>query len=89
MTSSSPDPEIPDFIPDDAFTSSGPREPSAAERAEKAARIAKENDRLRRAGLISDGTGKPVYQRSKKLAPWVGIGAAVAVVIIIVALLAG
>jgi len=87
---SSPDPEIPDFIPDDAFTcSSGPREPSAAERAEKAARIAKENDRLRKAGLISDGTGKPVYQRSKTLAPWVGIGAAVAVVIVIVALLAG
>lgn len=87
---SSPDPEIPDFVPDDAFTSSsGPREPSAQERADTAARIARENDRLRRAGQIADGTGKPLYRRSSKIAPWVGIGAAVAVVIVLLAVLAG
>lgn len=86
---STPDPEIPDFIPDDAFTSGAPKEPSASERAEKAARIARENDRLRRAGQIADGSGKPVYQRRSKLAPWIGIGAAVAIVIVVVALLAG
>jgi len=81
-------PDIPDFIPDEGFLAAGPKEPSAEERAQKAARIARENDRLRRAGEISDGTGKPVYQRRSRLAPWIGIGAAVAVLIVVVALLA-
>lgn len=95
MTTSPPEnngdddlPDIPDFIPDDAFTASGPKEPSAEERAAKAARIARENDRLRKAGQISDGSGKPAYRNSSKLAPWIGIGAAVAVLVVVVALLA-
>ena len=95
MTTSPPEPsgdddvpDIPDFIPDEGFLAAGPREPSAEERAQKAARIARENDRLRRAGEISDGTGKPVYRRRSRLAPWIGIGAAVAVLIVVVALLA-
>jgi len=95
MTTSPPEsngddelPEIPDFIPDDAFSAGGPKEPSAEERASKAARIARENDRLRKAGQISDGSGKPVYRKSSKVAPWIGIGAAIAVLVVVVALLA-
>ena len=96
MTSSPPEPdgnddvpEIPDFIPDEGFAASGPKEPSAEERAAQAARIARGNDRLRAAGQISDGTGKPAYRRGSKVAPWIGIGAAVAVLIVVIAVLAG
>jgi|GEM_PF-323190 hypothetical protein len=96
MTASPPEPdgnddvpEIPDFIPDEGFVASGPKEPSAEERAAKAARIAQGNDRLRAAGQISDGTGKPAYRRGSKVAPWIGIAAAVAVLIVVVAVLAG
>lgn len=96
MTASPPEPsgdddipEIPDFIPEDGFLAAGPTEASAQERAEQAARIARGNDRLRAAGQIADGSGKPAYRRSSRLAPWVGIGAAVAVLIVVVALLAG
>ncbi len=81
--------EIPDFVPDDLTIEAAPKEPTAQERAAKAARIARENDRLRKAGQIADGSGKPAYRRSSKVAPWVGIGAAVAIVIVVVALLAG
>lgn len=81
--------EIPDFIPDDFTIDAAPKEPTAQERVEKAARIARENDRLRKAGQIADGSGKPAYRRASKVAPWVGIGAAVAIVIVVVALLAG
>ena len=89
---SSPDPSgdgIPDFIPDDFAVGAAPKEATAEERAAKAARIARENDRLKKAGQIADGSGKPAYRRASKVAPWVGIGAVVAVVIIVVALLAG
>jgi hypothetical protein len=89
MTASPPDDEIPDFIPDDFAIDAAPKEPTADERAAKAARIARENDRLKRAGQIADGSGKPAYRRTAKVAPWVGIGAAVAIVIIVVALFAG
>jgi len=95
MTASPPEPngddvpEIPDFIPDEGFVAAGPKEPSAEERAAKAARIARGNDRLRAAGQISDGSGKPVYRRTSKVAPWIGIGAAVAVLIVVIAILAG
>ena len=84
-----PGDEIPDFIPDDFAIEAAPKEPTAEERAAKAARIAQENDRLKKAGQIADGSGKPVYRRASKVAPWVGIGAAVAIVIIVVALVAG
>lgn len=92
MTSSPPDPsgeQVPDFIPEDFSLDAAPKEATAEERAAKAARIARENDRLRQAGQIADGSGKPAYRRASKVAPWVGIGAAVAVVIVVIALLAG
>lgn len=92
MTSSPPDPsgeQVPDFIPEDFSLDAAPKEATAEERAAKAARIARENDRLRKAGQIADGSGKPAYRRASKVAPWVGIGAAVAVVIVVIALLAG
>lgn len=92
MTTSPPeDPgeDIPDFIPDDLSAQTGPKEASAEERMEHAARIARENDRLKRAGQISDGTGKPAYRRAARVAPWVAIGAGVAIVILVVAILAG
>ena len=96
MTASPPEPsgdddlpEIPDFIPDEGFLATGPKDPSAEERVAQAARIARGNDRLRAAGQISDGTGKPAYRRASKVAPWVGIGVAVAVLIVVVAILAG
>ncbi|MGA0209000.1 MAG: hypothetical protein ACO3LZ_03680 [Candidatus Nanopelagicales bacterium] len=93
MTTSPPDgpdssEEIPDFIPDDFVIDAALKEPTAEERATKAARIARENDRLRKAGQIADGSGKPVYRRASKLAPWVGIGAVVAIVIVVIALVA-
>lgn len=84
-----PGDEIPDFIPDDFAIDSAPKEPTAEERAAKAARIARENDRLRKAGQIADGSGKPVYRRASRLVPWVAIGAAVAIVILVVAFVAG
>lgn len=92
MTASPPDPsgdQVPDFIPEDFCVDAAPKEATAEERAAKAARIARENDRLRKAGQIADGSGKPAYRRGSKVAPWVAIGAAVAVVIVLVALLAG
>lgn len=96
MTTSPPEnngdddlPDIPDFIPEEGFLATGPKEASAEERAAQAARIASGNDRLRAAGQIADGTGKPAYRRASKVAPWVGIGAAVAVLIVVVALLSG
>lgn len=92
MTAPPPDPsgnEIPDFVPEDLSVDAGPKEATAEERAAKAARIARENDRLRQSGLIADGSGKPAYRRRSKVAPWIGIGAAVAVVILLIALLAG
>lgn len=92
MTSSPPDPsgeQVPDFIPEGFSLDAAPKEATAEERAAKAARIARENDRLRQAGQIADGSGKPAYRRASKVAPWVGIGAAVAVVIVVIALLAG
>ena len=55
-----PGDEIPDFIPDDFAIDAAPKEPTAEERAAKAARIAQENDRLKQAGQIAVGTGKRV-----------------------------
>jgi len=97
MTTSPPDPTspdpsgdgIPDFIPEDFTIDAAPKEGTAEERAARAARIARENDRLKRAGQIADGSGKPAYRRGAKVAPWIAIGAAVAIVIVVVALVAG
>ncbi len=61
-----PGDEIPDFIPDDFAIDAAPKEPTAEERAAKMARIARENDRLQKAGQIADGSGKPAYRRASQ-----------------------
>lgn len=75
-------------ILDEDFVSGAPTEASAEERIAQARRIARANDRLRAEGEISDGTGKPAYRRLRRSAPWIVIGAIVAGVIVVVALLA-
>ena len=94
MTTTPPEPngdefsDVPDFIPEDEFLTTAPKEGTADERAAHAARIAQGNDTLRQAGEISDGSGKPVYRRSGKVIPWIGIGTAIAVLVVVVVLLA-
>lgn len=65
-----------------------PREDDAEARIAKARRIAAANDRLSAAGEIADGTGKPASRRVRRAAPWVAIGAAVGIVIVVIALVA-
>lgn len=65
-----------------------PREASAEERIAKARRIAAGNDRLVRAGEVADGSGKPAYRALRRGAPWVALGAVVAVVILVAVLIA-
>lgn len=77
-----------DIVLDDDFVSGGVAERSAEERIAQARRIARENDRLRAAGEIADGAGKPRFHRTRRIVPWVALGAAVAVAIVVVALLA-
>lgn len=89
MTSPPNGEQVPDFIPDDFSLDAAPKEATAEERAAKAARIARENDRLRKAGQIADGSGKPAYRRASKVAPWIGIGACVAIAIVLIAVFAG
>ena len=62
-------------------------EASAAERIAQARRIARGNDRLHAAGEIADGAGKPVFRRTRRLVPWIAIGASVAVAIVVIALI--
>ncbi len=93
MTGADPDDrsdldDLDGLILDESFLEGAPKEASAEERAEQAARIARGNDRLRAAGEIADGSGKPRYQRMRKSAPWILIGTVVAVAIVVVALLA-
>ena len=66
----------------------GEDEGSADERIAKAQRIARANDELRRAGEISDGSGKPAFHRVRRSAPWIAIGAVVAAAIVVIALIA-
>lgn len=73
---------------DDSFVQGGPREASAQERVAQAQRIARQNDRLRAAGEISDGVGKPGFRRRSRSLPWIVIGASVAAVIVLLAVLA-
>lgn len=82
-----PDP-FDDLVIDEDFAAGGPREESAEERIARARRIARENDRLRAAGEISDGTGKPGRRRMRRTVPWIVVGALVAGVIVLVAVLA-
>lgn len=85
--SSEPDP-FDEFVLDDDFVTGGVKEPTAEERIAKAQRIARSNDRLRASGEISDGSGKPRFHRVRRSAPWIAIGVAVGIGIVVVALLA-
>lgn len=77
-----------ELVLDEDFVSGGVAEASAEDRIAQAQRIARANDRLRAQGEIADGTGKPVYRRMRRSAPWIAIGAVVAGVIVVLALLA-
>lgn len=85
--STEPDP-FDDIVLDESFIADAPKEASADERIAQAQRIARQNDELRAAGEISDGSGKPRFHRVRKSAPWIGLGAVIAVVIIVVVLIA-
>lgn len=76
------------IVLDDDFIAGGPRESSASERIETANRIARNNDRLRAQGEISDGMGKPRYSRLRRSTPWIAIAVVVAVTIVVVAIVA-
>ena len=84
---SEPDP-FDELVLDEDFVSGGPKEAAAEERIAKANRIARSNDRLKASGEIADGSGKPRYQRVRKSAPWIAIGAAVAIAIVVIAIFA-
>ncbi len=84
---SEPDP-FDDLVLDESFVAEGVPEGSADERIEKARRIARANDRLRAQGEIADGSGKPRFHRVRKSAPWIAIGAVVAIAIVVVAIVA-
>ena len=84
--STEPDP-FDELVLDESFIADGVKEASAEERIEKANRIARENNRLRAQGEIADGTGKPRFQRVRKSAPWIAIGAVVAIAIVVVVLI--
>ncbi len=84
---SEPDP-FDEIVLDEDFVTGGVKEPTAEERIAKANRIARDNDRLRASGEISDGSGKPRFHRVRKSAPWVAIGAAVAIGIVVLVIIA-
>lgn len=84
---SEPDP-FDELVLDENFIADGPKEAAADERIEKAARIARSNDRLKAEGEIADGSGKPRFQRVRKSAPWIAIGAIVGIAIVVIVLIA-
>lgn len=84
---SEPDP-FDEIVLDDDFVTGGVKEPTAEERIAKAQRIARSNDRLKASGEISDGSGKPRFHRVRRSAPWIAIGAAIAIAVVVVALIA-
>ena len=73
---------------DEDFVTGGVKEPAAEERIARAQRIARSNDQLKASGEISDGSGKPRFHRVRKSAPWIAVGASVAIAIVVVALIA-
>jgi len=81
-----PDP-FDELVLDESFIADGPKEAAADERIAQAARIARSNDELKAAGEIADGSGKPRFHRMRKSAPWIAIGAIVAVAIVVVVLI--
>jgi hypothetical protein len=84
---SEPDP-FDEIVLDEDFVTGGVKEPTAEERLARAQRIARSNDRLKASGEISDGSGKPRFHRVRRSAPWIAIGSAVAIAIVVVALVA-
>ena len=84
--STEPDP-FDELVLDESFVADGVKEASAEERIEQANRIARNNDRLRKEGEIADGTGKPRFQRVRKSAPWIAIGAIVGIAIVVIVLI--
>ena len=84
--STEPDP-FDELVLDESFVADGVREASAEERIEQANRIARSNDRLRKEGEIADGSGKPRFQRARKSAPWIAIGAIVGIAIVVIVLI--
>jgi hypothetical protein len=83
---SEPDP-FDELVLDENFVADGPKEAAADERIAKAARIARSNDQLKAEGEIADGSGKPRFQRVRKSAPWIAIGAIVGVAIVVIVLI--
>lgn len=86
-TPNEPDDPFDDLVLDDEFVAGGSREASADERVARMKRIARGNDRLRAAGEIADGSGKP-GRLGRKALPWIAIGATIAIVIVVIALVA-
>lgn len=82
-----PDP-FDELVLDEDFVTGGVAEASAEERIAKAQRIARSNDRLRASGEIADGSGKPRFHKVRRSAPWIAIGAGVAIAIVVIALIA-
>jgi hypothetical protein len=83
---SEPDP-FDELILNEDFVADGRKEATAEERLAQANRIARSNDRLRAAGEIADGSGKPRYQRARKSAPWIAVGAVIAIAIVVIVLI--
>ncbi len=86
ITPESPDP-FDDLVLDESFASGGPKESSAEERIAAANRIARNNDRLKAQGEISDGSGKPRYSKLRRSTPWIAIAVVAAVAIVVVAII--
>lgn len=84
---SEPDP-FDDIVLDEDFIASGVKEADAEERMAQAARIARANDRLRTAGEIADGSGKPRFHAVRRSVPWIAMGAAIGIGILVVVLIA-
>ena len=84
--SDAPDP-FDELVLDESFLQDAPREESAEERMTRMRRIAQENDRLRQAGEIADGAGKPRYSRTARTVSWILIGSLAGGAIITAALL--
>lgn len=80
-TPNEPADEFDDLVLDDDFIAGGQKEASADERVARAKRIARGNARLRAAGEIADGSGKPGPRR-RRAVPWIVIGATIAIVIV-------
>ena len=76
-----------ELVLDESFVAEGVKEAAADERIAQANRIARSNDRLRASGEISDGSGKPRFHRVRKSAPWIAIGAVIAIGIVVVVLI--